>query len=122
MRAVTGKNIAALRLKLKYSQEDIEDFLGINRASISYYENGTREVPIEHLTKLADLFGVELYDLMEDEEIAQKANTAFAFRANTIGAADMKTISEFKRIVKNYSRIVMLEKKHESKHIKNKSN
>ena len=97
-----GRNINAHRLKLNLKQDQIADFLGIKRENISYYENGTREIPIQYLEKLADLFGVELYDLMESNLAHQEANIAFAFRADQLDSVNLENISRFKKIVKNY--------------------
>lgn len=102
MKDFTGSNISALRSKLALTQQQIADYLGIKRENISYYETGNREIPVEHLEKLADLFGVELYDLLESDLTNQKANLAFAFRAEQIDEKDLENISRFKKIVKNY--------------------
>ena len=102
MKDITGGNISSLRNKLALSQQQVADYLGIKRENISYYENGNREIPLEHLEKLADLFGVELYDLMESDLVNQKATLAFAFRADQVDVKDLQNISRFKKIVKNY--------------------
>jgi transcriptional regulator with XRE-family HTH domain len=102
MKDFAGSNISALRSKLALTQLQLADYLGIKRENISYYETGNREIPVEHLEKLADLFGVELYDLLESDLTNQKANLAFAFRADQIDEKDLENISRFKKIVKNY--------------------
>lgn len=98
---------------MRLRQEDLAGYLKIQREMISYYENGTREIPIENLKTLANLFGVELYDLMEENAAMSTANIAFAFRAEGLSAEDLSVISDFKKIVKNYLKIAELKEKNE---------
>lgn len=110
MNAEIGKNIKLMREKFNYSQADIADYLGVKqREMISYYENGEREIPIEKLNKLSDLFGIELVDLLEENPELMKANTAFAFRAEEIDSSDLNEIAAFRKIVKNYIKMNKLE-------------
>ena len=113
MKNTAGNNIAALRNKLNLTQQQVADFLDTQRENISYYENGTRPIPVEHLEKLADLFCVELYDLLESDLVNQKANLAFAFRADLVNTASLENISKFKKIVKNYIKMKEFQKSHE---------
>ena len=98
-------NIKALRNKTGLKQEVVANVLGVKRELISYYETGAREIPLEHFEKLADLFGVELQDLLEVDMTKQKINTAFAFRAEEITNSDLEQIISFKKIVKNHIKI-----------------
>src|SRR5690606_29174591 len=76
------KNLAALRSKRGLSQDEVAAYLKISRPLISYYETGEREIPLPHLEKLSDLYGVEVSDLMSEESEFQQATFAFAFRTN----------------------------------------
>lgn len=105
----TGQIIRAYRDKMSLSQEDLSSFLCIKREMVSYYENDTREVPREILEKLSNLFGIDLSDFFEEDEAQIKANVAFAFRANEIVAGDLNGIAEFRKIVKNYFKLIQLE-------------
>jgi len=53
-----GNRIRMLREEDKISQEDLADGLQIGRITLSYYETGTRPVPIKILLRLADYFYV----------------------------------------------------------------
>ncbi|GAO29750.1 hypothetical protein JCM15548_11972 [Geofilum rubicundum JCM 15548] len=53
------------------------------------------------MNKLADLFGVELSDLLEEDDDLQKMNLAFAFRSAN-SESDLDNIAFFKRVVLNY--------------------
>lgn len=47
-----------LREDKDMKQADIAAFLGIQQTVYSRYERGFQNIPIEHLLKLADLYGV----------------------------------------------------------------
>lgn len=112
---ILGQNIKALREKMGLTQNDLADYVGVRREVISYYENGSRDIPLENLNKIADLFGIELADLMTDDAIIRSANIAFAFRADSFGSDDLNSIAEFRKIVKNYIKMTRLKEQHESK-------
>lgn len=97
-----GKNIKAYRDINKLSQDTVANFLSVKREMISYYENGTREIPYQVLNRLSDLYGVELSDFYEEDENLVNENVACAFRTDGLEKSDIETIVDFKAIVKNY--------------------
>lgn len=97
-----GTNIHQFRDRLGSTQSSVAEYLGISRELISYYETGARPVPTDHLQKLADLFGIDAYDLLEADSAQQQANMAFAFRADELTPEDLGSIAAFQRIVNNY--------------------
>lgn len=99
------KNLTALRNKRGLSQEEVAAYLKISRPLISYYENGEREIPLPHLEKLSDLYGVEMVDLMSEDSEFKQASFAFAFRTNGLAEADLQSIADFQKIVKNYLKL-----------------
>ncbi len=102
------KNLATLRSRRGLSQEEVAAFLKISRPLISYYESGEREIPLPHLEKLSNLFGVEVADLMSDESAFLQANFAFAFRTNGLAESDLQSIADFQKIVKNYLKLKLI--------------
>lgn len=100
-----GFIIKGLRDKYGYTQNKVADFLGIKREMISFYENGEREVPLESLEKLSDLFGVDLDVFFVDNVDQAIAEVVFAFRKNELDNNDMDAMADFGRIVKNYLKI-----------------
>ena len=52
--------IKALRQENKLSQQQISEILEIKYQVYQRYENGTREIPLHLLIKLADFYGVTL--------------------------------------------------------------
>lgn len=108
METTIGLIIKGLREKYGYTQERVADFLGIKREMISFYENGEREVPVEVLESLSNLFGVELEAFFVDDVNEAVAQVAFAFRKDDLSASDMEHLAAFGKIVKNYLKIKKL--------------
>lgn len=97
-----SENIRTLRSKQGYTQKQIADYLGISAAAVTQYETGTRVVPATTVSKLAILFNVDEYDMYLKDPMQIQLLSAFAFRAAELHTKDLKSISEFKKIVLNY--------------------
>lgn len=102
---VIGENLRNLREKLGWRQEDIANYLSVDRVLISYYENAQREISFENLEKLAVFYGVQIGELLEENPQIQKTTMAFAFRAENYNSQDLQEIANFKKIVTNYLKI-----------------
>ncbi len=106
MEAITGLLIKGLREKHGYTQDKLAAFLGLkNREMISFYENGEREIPLEVLERLSDLFGVELDVFFSNSIDEALAEVVFAFRKDDLNNEDMENMAAFGKIVKNYLKI-----------------
>lgn len=97
-----SENIRSLRIKSGYTQGQVSEYLGISTAAVTQYETGSRVVPAATVSKLALLFNVDEFELYQDEPHQQQLLSAFAFRAGELQSQDLKSISEFKKIVLNY--------------------
>lgn len=97
-----ANNLLLLRQRHGLSQENIADYLGVARPIISYYETGERNISLEHLEKLADFFGIDAYDLLDENPTNQQSMIAFAFRAEELKQEDMNGIAAFRKVVRNY--------------------
>lgn len=106
--AIIGRNVKTYREMLHYTQESIANFLGVKREVVSYYENGKREIDLAKLEKLADLFNVELENLLAEDSEVNEPEFTFAFRTDGLNEADLERISEFQRIIKNYFKMQTL--------------
>jgi len=91
-------------------QEMVANYIGINRVELSYYENGTRKQPLDVLNKLADLYGVELIEILEENPKLSKVNAALSFRSEDVNENDLQVIAEFRKIIKNYLKMKTIEK------------
>lgn len=63
IKLLLGKKIKELRKAHKYTQEQLAEKIGIGTPNISYFETGKFAPSIETLQKLAQVFGVEFYEL-----------------------------------------------------------
>ena len=66
--SIIAGNIKRLREACKFTQEQVSQFLGIGRSAYANYESGERELPLDTMEKLADLYGCDLYLLYEKDE------------------------------------------------------
>ncbi len=99
---IIGRNIKLFRDKFGITQNILADYLGVNREEISYFENGQRNISTTIIEKAANLFGVDEYDLYEENPEKQQTTVALAFRADYLQAEDMKQIADFRKIILNY--------------------
>lgn len=97
-----GGNIKLYREKLSLTQDTLANYLDVKREMISYYENGKRPIELAKLEKLADLFNVELQDLLNENPCPVELELTFAFRSEGLEDSDINSISEFQKIVRNY--------------------
>lgn len=102
---IIGENIKSYRKAMGYTQKDLSEFLNVSTPSITHYEKGQREVDLVKLNKLADLFNVELSDLLERNEGVISLNAVVAYKKQKLGKGDLDTIAKFRKIVKNYIRL-----------------
>jgi len=107
---IVGNNIKSFRERRGIRQEDLAKLLEVKREVVSYYETGARDIPIDKLNKIADLFGIDLSILLEEDVNIQKVDVAVAFRPTDFCPEDMKVVAEFGKIVKNYIKISSLNK------------
>ena len=106
-----GEIMKAYREKMKLSQDAVANFLNIKREMVSYYETGARDVPLEVLEKLSNLFGIDLEVFFNESQEEIIAELALAFRADELDAEDLESIAAFRKIIKNYQRMINLEEK-----------
>lgn len=103
MRKVISENLTKWRKHFGYSQDKLANYLGIERENISYYESGRREVPIKHLEKISELFGIEPDMFFNENVDVGNVEMAFAFRnGESFSPGSMENIARFKKIVRNY--------------------
>lgn len=100
-RNIIARNIKRMREASNYTQDSVATFLGIGRSAYSNYETGLRELPLEHMEKLADLYGCDAYLMYEEDVDLVENMLATAFRVDNLTASDMEQIATFKKVVKN---------------------
>ncbi len=107
--ATIQSNIKAIRKKLGYTQEMVADVIGISRQTYNEYETKEMDIPIDALEKLSNFFGVELYSFFSETESQLKDSLVCAFRMDNASVDDLKKITHFKSIVKNYIKMKRIE-------------
>ncbi len=103
-------NIKAIRNKLGYTQEIVAEVLGIARPTYAEYEASDKEIPFDVLERLSDFFGVELASFFAEDENQLNDTLVCAFRTEGFSVNDLRKISRFKSIVKNYVKMQRIEK------------
>lgn len=86
-----------MRTAHRYTQADVSSLLGVNQSLISKYEPRERQVSVDTLEKLVDLYCCDLVHLPPVVSPAIQA----AFRANNIDASNMKAIQAISHVVLN---------------------
>lgn len=99
---IIGNNLLYLRDKFGYTQDKMGSFLGISQPAYRKYEMGETTVPQDALEKLAELYYVEEYDLMQEDKSILQPSLVYAYRKQD-GEADFEALAKFHRIVKNYT-------------------
>ena len=107
-RLIISANIKRLREASKFTQDQVSQFLGIGRSAYANYETGDRELPLDVMERLADLYGCDMFLLYEQDADVVKNMLATAFRVDNLSAEDMKQIADFKSLVKSYLKMDML--------------
>lgn len=59
-----SQKIKELRLERGWSQQDVADRVGLNKMTISQYENGNRKPSLDAIEKLAEVFHVDMNYLL----------------------------------------------------------
>lgn len=92
-----GRRLKELRTRFGYTQADISSLLGVDQSLISKYESGERQVSMDILESLGDLY---CCDLVHTQPVASPV-LRVAFRVDSINASNMKAIQAVNRIVLN---------------------
>ncbi|MBF0578098.1 helix-turn-helix transcriptional regulator [Dysgonomonas sp. GY617] len=104
MNGIVSKNMKLFRDSFGLTQDRVASFLGIDRGAYANYEVG-RDMPYDLMKKLCDLYGIALISFYEEDEEKVKDEMACSFRTDSMNEQDLKEISTFKKIVRNYLKI-----------------
>lgn len=72
-------NLQKLRNEKGFSQSQLADLSGVNFRMLQYYEQGAKNIDgakLETLISLAAALGCSISDILESEELRQKAQKA----------------------------------------------
>lgn len=105
-RDIVGKNIQIARKQKGFTQENLSSFLGIDSTLISKYENGERDISQNIIEKLAELFCMQPYDLIDGNFEQQKVKPSF--RSKELSASDLESLAKANRLFLEFKEIIDL--------------
>ena len=105
---IRGERFKMIRSTHGYTQEQLANFLKIDRTMLTKFEKGERSLGISVLEKACDLFGCTLLEL---ESSTPYVPLTVAFRAKELTADDMEAISKIQKLVLNTKKKKKLEEK-----------
>jgi transcriptional regulator with XRE-family HTH domain len=108
-----GKRIRFIRESFEYSQEQVANYLNVERTYISMIENGERIATPTIVEMLSDLFGIPTSEFLKPaKENSQELAMEVAFRGNPKqDAHTLRQIASFKRVVSNYLKMDKIQNK-----------
>lgn len=92
-----GLKMEELRVNAGFTQNQIATYLVCDQTYVSRLEKGEREFSIEMLTKLCDLFGCTIDDVINDTKVLDSVQ--IAFRANRLHDDDLHAIASINRMI-----------------------
>ena len=110
---IIGKNLQFLRQKQGFAHDQIAEYLKITPEALKDLENGIQPIPTPLMSLLANLYGVDKYDLYEEKMGSESAIPDFNFRVASIAVSDLKQIASFKKIIRNYLNMTTLLEGHQ---------
>jgi transcriptional regulator with XRE-family HTH domain len=110
---IIGKNLQVLRLKQGFAHDQIAEYLEITPNELSDFEKGNRPIPTALMSLLANLYGVDKYDLYKENLGSDSTIPDFNFRSDSIPVSDLKQIASFKKIIRNYLNMSVLLERHQ---------
>ena len=92
------EKLKMMREKAGLRQGQIADYLGVTQTFISKVETGERNLTVDQLESLVNLYG---YSLAAFEDIEETCPIQFAFRAQDVSQEDLHIIANIGRIAIN---------------------
>ena len=65
-----GAHLRSLRLSYAVKQTDLAARLGVQRAAVTRWEQGTRGLTVDMLLRIADTFGIPASQLLPDRHLS----------------------------------------------------
>ena len=93
------EKLKMMREKAGLRQEQIADYLGVTQAFISKVETGERNLTVDQLESVVNLYGYSLAAFADTEE--EPHPIQFAFRAQDVSQEDLRIIADIGKIAIN---------------------
>ena len=75
-----SSKIRYLREKVGYTQQQLANFLNIDRSTYAYYESGKTKPDIETIMKLSKIFNVPFTEFLESEHTVKLSDSATVYK------------------------------------------
>ena len=101
-----GDNLRIIRNKNNISQQDIADFLGVDRKTYVSWEAGTADIKSSYIPKLAEFLKVEINDLFREKSTRIVINQQNSDNKDTsingivLLLTDKESVNELIRVLK----------------------
>lgn len=96
---LVNKRFKELRESSNLTQIQLANFLNIDQSYISKFEKGERNISVDILEKVCDLFGCDLKYFEDEKE--EYIPIEIAFRSNKIQTEDLEVISAINKVAMN---------------------
>lgn len=97
MKNDVSDRIRILRLSKNLSQQNLADELNITVAAYSNLERGKADITITRLYKIAEIFGMEVSDLLLSKDVLRETSGSY-------GYASKKDLENLTRMLKSYQK------------------
>ena len=102
MLKLIGIKLQEARKKSGLTQAHVAKLIGINKAQLSYYETAKREINLNILEKLANIYAYKIDYFVTDNEV-KEPEIQIAFRGKNLCNEDLETIAWTKNFLINLS-------------------
>ena len=103
-----NEKIKELREKSKITQKSMADYLNVTQTYISKMESSERELTVDLLNKIANLFVCDINDLIDDNKKVKPI--LLPYRKKNYSVEDLENISNANKIIINFNEMIdMLE-------------
>lgn len=96
---LVNQRFKELRDNSNLTQAQLADFLNIDQSYISKFEKGERNISVDILEKVCDLFGCDLKYFEDEKE--KYIPMEMAFRSNKLQTEDLEVISAINKVAMN---------------------
>ncbi len=108
-----NEKIKKLRQDSKITQEVMANYLNVSQTYISKLESNERNLTIDILNKICNLFLCDFNDLIDDNKSIKPI--ALPFRKSDISAADLENFSDANKIIMNFNEMIDLLEENDDK-------
>lgn len=97
--ATIYEKLKTMREKAGLRQEQIANYLGVTQAFLSKVETGERNLTVDQLESVANLYGYSLAAFADSVDDAHPIQ--FAFKAQDVSQEDLRIIADIRKIAIN---------------------